>query len=889
MILAQTYYLKKIDMRQMMNILMTLATLVVALLSQSCEKMSTGTAEMQNKVDMTVKKVTIRDTITVTEIVIQKDTIILPGDTIISVVEKEVIKYITVHDTVTVENNFTGHRTGSPLVTGKRVATLPEFTFVDGKLVETNYLTANFKFEVKASNPIEVPSEPTLVSTSATISGKNFSYKYYAGENVNDSWKVTSDNRVAFQTQNGIQYYTIPEYTPVSLAFYNASDKKWEHLAAATINNIIQDSDIQELYIKAKDEPKPEYKLIINHKSAKVNASAMQIVDTHNAYLVDNDKVVETDTYDALHQVSFTQSAQVEYNVAKEMEQASFTITNGMVKVNNIIFKVSVKTADCDAVTMDTNNTTYCHPAFPVDGAVKALNCCSLEGKTLKTKTITDNELPGEIIIGDNDEDTVTIPIVIEVVPPTTPADVHDVEFAEEALVTSPNFLTLIAYPTINGVRTGEEVELKDSFSGSLTAGAQINKTSKGSVTLNSTTAMISDNNAIFTYIIESETTDGIWKWSIKNEGTFTYKRNGVNKTVTRPIKADVAVKSTSFTADNGTYRNTASLYANGFAIDADTQVIKITPPTVRRDSTYSAGTPYSATKAKVIRTVYANGQFESTKDIYVDYVVDFDCGAKETIPNMSQLNYGSAISAKVGSNPIALNIHRFNAIVDVPSKLNFVDDGKSHTVDFTYSTLVIESNGNITKTDNSTSEYQIINNKLYFKLVCDGFTVATDTKEIVQKKEIPSIKPLIDGYTAIEAYITNCFHTEGTTQISDGAHMAIVFKKNIEGYSGNDKYIIRHADPVTAKQIGKDTYFSSIDETQIISFITVNNTMEPAYLIDYKNGNWLYQSIANSAMVYPIALPETITQRFDFTVIKSNKHDGYITIKYKEITHKLN
>ena len=501
----------------------------------------------------------------------------MPVDTVIKIqidsIGFEVEIEIEVRDTVLINTNFSGFRYGTEQIIGQHLAAVPEFHFEDGQLVGTELCLSKFDASVSAGEPILCSEAPVLKNETPEISGNNFFFNYGS---FKDLWNVKFQRDVVF---NGIAKDTTFSrslafpYTAQSIAFYQEDELTWVNKGALLINNIIQDIDEQVLFME-----KPEYNLVVSHKQASVNPATMLITDTHSASLVEKGKVVESNTYDATHKVSFTQSSKIKFEDAKNLEHQSFPITEGKVKVNNITFTIDVQTTNCNVVVMNTNSTTYCHPAFPVDGAVTALSCCSLEGKTLKTSSITGNQLPGEIIVGDNDGDNipVTIPIIIEVTPRV---DVHGVEFADGAEVTGPNSSTLIAYPTINGVRTGEEVKLTSSFSGSLVAGAQINKTSNGSVNLSSTNAKISGNSATFTYTLDGSNFADAWSWNTQANATFTYNKNGVKETVTRPIKADVAVKSTSFTGTNGTYRNTASLYADGFAIASDTQVIVVNKP----------------------------------------------------------------------------------------------------------------------------------------------------------------------------------------------------------------------------------------------------------------------------------------------------------------------
>ncbi len=506
-------------------------------------------------------------------------------DTLYVDVEVEIEKPIYIRDTVKIEviiRDTTyilpdGAYYGKPYVGGKETAYLPEFIFVDGVHVETNLIPAKFKFQLTAGNPILVGATPVLTNDKAAVNNNTFSYLYYAGNNVFDSWMVDFNREVTFVTSDGksIKHTLTENWEPMSLAYYKSSDLTWDHLSAATINNIIQDTDVQQLYMMPKS---PEYTFAHEHKNSKVLTAEMQIRDTHNGIVLENGKAVERAAYDALHQVSHSQSNAIEYNSISSVENRVFTLDNGVARIANATVVEDVKLIECDNLYMETTDTWYCHPAFPTSGAEAVLGCCQPEAISIRTGKYNGENLPATLIVKGEQEKE--FPIILTTEPkPVIQPDVHGVEFADGAEVTGPNSSTLIAYPTINGVRTGEEVKLTSSFSGSLVAGAQINKTSNGSVNLSNTNARVSGSSASFTYNLDGSNFSDAWKLSTQANATFTYDKNGVKETVTKPIKANVTVKSTQFTGTNGTYRNTASLYADGFAIASDTQVIVVNKP----------------------------------------------------------------------------------------------------------------------------------------------------------------------------------------------------------------------------------------------------------------------------------------------------------------------
>jgi len=321
---------------------------------------------------------------------------------------------ITIHDTITVvikeeiPVTFNGIFYGGLYITGKGEGIVPELVVEDNKHVATNHLKASFEVTVKASPEMEASEEPQLLSTEAVCNGSEHSYKYNV---CSDCWTVSCPTQVSVKVNNDKTITrSIPDAKMISLALYNAGENKFEHLAAVTLQNVIQDTDVQKFVI-------------------------------------------------------------------------------------------------------------------------------------------------------------------------TKPQPVEDVEFDADATVKSATESQLYAYPTLGGQRTGEKVALTSDFGGTLTAGKVSDRISNGTASLTNTNAVINGTNANFTYALDNKTFDESFVYSVTTEAIFTYSRNGVEKTVTRPIKADVTVKSTNFSVSGTTYSNTATLYANGFAIATATQQFKVNKP----------------------------------------------------------------------------------------------------------------------------------------------------------------------------------------------------------------------------------------------------------------------------------------------------------------------
>ena len=153
---------------------------------------------------------------------------------------------------------------------------------------------------------------------------------------------------------------------------------------------------------------------------------------------------------------------------------------------------------------------------------------------------------------------------------------VIDWEPADEASVTGRNESSLEVYETENGIRTGKTAIVKAQYAASLTAGAEIIKTSKDVINLSNTVASVAGSAANFTYTLGSASFQDAWTWSAQSSANFTMP-NG--KEVTRPIKAEYSVRSTSFTSNNNNYRNAALLYAGSIAVAEDVQSLKVKEP----------------------------------------------------------------------------------------------------------------------------------------------------------------------------------------------------------------------------------------------------------------------------------------------------------------------
>ena len=151
--------------------------------------------------------------------------------------------------------------------------------------------------------------------------------------------------------------------------------------------------------------------------------------------------------------------------------------------------------------------------------------------------------------------------------------DVLGWEVDDYAVVTGRNEVTIKAYETRNGVRTGRVETLTASYAASLTAGQIISKTSQNVLRLVNTTATLSGSTASFDYVLGSESFEDKWNWSASSNATFTLPDG---QQTTKPVKAEYSVRSTGLNINGNVYSNAASLYADNIAVAEDVQKIQV-------------------------------------------------------------------------------------------------------------------------------------------------------------------------------------------------------------------------------------------------------------------------------------------------------------------------
>ena len=278
-------------------------------------------------------------------------------------------------------------------------------------------------------------------------------------------------------------------------------------------------------------------------------------------------KAVEEHEYTATNEVSVSKVT-VKRSVAEALQGTTITYRNGFVLYENIVMTASVNLVGCQTVTFNENAQTYCHPNYGVNGAIAALTSCDLTPSMLKIGYINGNVLEGTITIT-SDHGSVNYPVEMLI----ENDDVMGWEVDDYAVVTGRNEVTIKAYETRNGIRTGRVETLTAGYSATLTAGTIEPRTSQDILRLVNTTATLSGSKAYFNYTLGSENFQGEWSWSASSNATFTLPDG---QQTTKPIKADYSVRSTGLNINGNIYSNAAKLYADNIAVAEDVQKIQV-------------------------------------------------------------------------------------------------------------------------------------------------------------------------------------------------------------------------------------------------------------------------------------------------------------------------
>jgi|GEM_PF-6063544 len=329
------------------------------------------------------------------------------------------------------------------------------------------------------------------------------------------------------------------------------------------------------------------------HVRAELNENVL--LDHHKATLVRNGQTADSDNYVATWSLSYNRIS-IERSVAESLVGVEIDNNNGF-NIKGQTITVNTNLANCTTAKLD--GKVYCHPSFPADGAIAKLDCCDPKATMLKFNNINDNELCGTVTIS-SDHGSIEYPVSFDITedPVVEPEDEYDVVINDD--LTFGNGKATVSVDLYKNGDKVKTVNLENAFNATLKAGAQINKTSNGSVSLNNTVATLGNGTASFTYNLAGTSFGDAWTWSAPSKVTFTYEWNGIKKS--KDFTVNYAVKSTNFSGNNGTYRNNASLFANGTAVAADVQAIVVTKP---MDKTING---YTAIAAYITNCYHSNG-----------------------------------------------------------------------------------------------------------------------------------------------------------------------------------------------------------------------------------------------------------------------------------------
>ena len=441
--------------------------------------------------------------------------------------------------------------------------------YKDGKAVEEH--------EYTATNEVNYSKVTVKRSVAEALQGTTISYSngFVLYENI---VMTASVNLVGCQTvtfNENQQTYCHPNYgVNGAIAALTSCDLTPSTLKIGYINGnilegtIVIDGDHDDIEINIEIEIVENGELSFGTEHIRFNVNGNQILDQHLATLYKDGKAVEEHEYTATNEVNYSKVT-VKRSVAEALQGTTISYSNGFVLYENIVMTASVNLVGCQTVTFNENQQTYCHPNYGVNGAIAALTSCDLTPSTLKIGYINGNILEGTIVIND-DHGSVNYPVEILV----ENDDVLGWETDDFATVTDRNTVSINAYETRNGDRTGRIEKLTAGYSATLTAGAIITKTSQDILRLVNTTATLSSSTASFSYVLGSESFEDKWNWSASNTATFTLPDGKTQ--VTKPIKADYSVKSTGLNINGNVYSNAASLYADNIAVAEDVQKIQV-------------------------------------------------------------------------------------------------------------------------------------------------------------------------------------------------------------------------------------------------------------------------------------------------------------------------
>lgn len=311
------------------------------------------------------------------------------------------------------------------------------------------------------------------------------------------------------------------------------------------------------------------YELTTKHVAFSIDKDIL--IDDHDAILLKNSEEVERHQYLGEFALSHNEVV-LKRSIAEKLQQDTIVYNGGFDLNGAAVLTVSSQLQSCDNVYCNENGKTYCHPQFAEQSkdAVPALNLCNPQPDFLVLHTIDGDILNGDVYF--DDQKWLAEIIVIE-------DDVIGWELDDYAVVTDRNTVSINAYETLNGDRTGRVEKLTASYAANLTAGAIITKTSQDILRLVNTTATLSSSTASFSYVLGSESFEDKWNWSAQATATFTLPDG---QQVEKPIKAKYSVESTGLNINGNVYSNAASLYAGTVEVAEDVQKIQVSRPDIQ-------------------------------------------------------------------------------------------------------------------------------------------------------------------------------------------------------------------------------------------------------------------------------------------------------------------
>lgn len=585
------------------------------------------------------------------------------------------------------------------------------------------------------------------------------------------------------------------------------------------------------------------------------------VLDDHQATLVNknNNTMVASQMYTAKHRLNVGY-ARFSRSVAESLRGSIVGFDNGF-NLNGQNIPASVELIGCESVFFETNYTCYCHQEFAQDGAIAKLTCCEIIPIRIEIGNINGNVLYADVIFKGHTE--IAYPVEFAI----TEDDVYGYEYDDYAVVTGNGTATLNEYETKNGVLTGKVNILEGTFVASLKAGAEIVKTSAATPSLNGNIGNINGNNVSFSYTLDGTTFTDSWTATMQSEVEFV---TSDGKKIRRALKDSYTVKSVSFNRNENIWSNKAELYIANYVCDSDVQKIRI--ESVKGYEHDDHATIINPTEIGL--NVYPTVNGVRTGEVIVvksNYSATLTAGAMIERTSKEALRITSTTATLSGNNAsfsYALGNESFNDTwkYSATASANFtLPDGSTVSVPVkaTYSV----------KSTSFTSNNGVYSNAA--TLYAGNIALASDVQQI--KVNAP-IDALIDGYTAIAAYITTCYHSSNNNLVSDGNHLVIVFRNNTD----KSKYIVRHANG-TMTTSGKDFSFNNLNENAVYSMVTVNGAMVPAYLDVITSGNsaveWGYIQIGVN-YTFPVDKFRVTTDRLSNPIIEEGKViDGVVVI----------